>query len=271
MTVDLCQWMTPFWVAERLLEAHFPPVSRSDYGLEPTCGSGAFLRALPGDVPAHGVEIDPVLAERAHRETGRPVIVGDVLRVDLPFRPTFVVGNPPYRARFMDALLERLHGILPADAPVGLLLPAYFFQNDARVTAWSRQWGMDVKSIPKTAFTTRMAHPLCWAVLSRGRAGSMVGLALYEETVDQRGMPEAYRRLLRDCEGSSWREVVTRAVVLLGGEAPLQAIYERVGPERPSGNPWWQEKVRQQCQMYLEKAGPGRYRVPGLPPFELVA
>lgn len=254
------QYMTPLWLAEQLVGRYFVPLSTGDSVLEPTCGTGAFLRAIPATVRAWGVEQDPALADRARRESGRDVVVGDFLTVEIAERPTAVIGNPPFRAAFIDAMLERCHRLLPVDGPAGFLLPAYFFQNDRRIVGYAQCWGIETRIVPRTLFP-RLSKPLVWAIFRKGR-GAMVGLALFAECGDWRSMPAAYRALLRECAGDSWREVVTRALLALGGEAGLDAIYDRVAPRRPSGNPWWREKVRQQCQRNFERTARGRYRVP---------
>jgi type I restriction-modification system DNA methylase subunit len=56
------QYMTPDWAAEALVDRYFSDLGESDLVLEPSCGRGAFLRALPAHVQALGVEIDPNLA-----------------------------------------------------------------------------------------------------------------------------------------------------------------------------------------------------------------
>jgi site-specific DNA-methyltransferase (adenine-specific) len=44
---------------------------------------------------------------------------------------------------------------------------------------------------------------------------------------------------------SPWKTVVAQAIEDLGGRAKLQDIYAAVAPRRPTGNNWWQAKVRQ--------------------------
>lgn len=61
----LCQFNTPVWVAQALVERHFPKLGTDDLVLEPSCGIGAFLQAIPAEVRAVGVEIDEALAHRA--------------------------------------------------------------------------------------------------------------------------------------------------------------------------------------------------------------
>ena len=45
-------------------------LSSSDLVVEPSCGAGAFLKAIPDEVPVVGVKIDPELAEIARQNTG---------------------------------------------------------------------------------------------------------------------------------------------------------------------------------------------------------
>lgn len=57
----------------------------------------------------------------------------------------------------------------------------------------------------------------------------------------------------RRAEGT-WRAVVHAALLSLGGQASLEAIYERVfqeAPEKVRGNPHWREKVRQTLQRHF--------------------
>lgn len=93
---ELSQYFTPFWAAAELWDRDFSWVSSADVVIEPTCGPGPFLAAIPESVPAFGVEIDPDLAAIARRETGRECIVGDVCNVAFPSEPTVAVGNPHF-------------------------------------------------------------------------------------------------------------------------------------------------------------------------------
>src|SRR3546814_14682276 len=73
---------TPLYAAERLVERHFPDLGAKDLVLEPSCGIGAFLRAIPATTSAIGVEIDPERAAIARQRSGRPVIPGDFCRAE---------------------------------------------------------------------------------------------------------------------------------------------------------------------------------------------
>jgi predicted RNA methylase len=81
-SATLMTYQTPTWAAERLVEHYYPDLSPADLVLEPTCGEGHFLDAIPPHVPAVGVELDAGRAAIARR-TGREVLVGDVLTIDL--------------------------------------------------------------------------------------------------------------------------------------------------------------------------------------------
>lgn len=48
------QYHTPEWVAQELVERYFSDLYSGDLVLEPACGTGAFLKALPPGVPAVG-------------------------------------------------------------------------------------------------------------------------------------------------------------------------------------------------------------------------
>lgn len=66
----LGQFPTPAWAAEALVRENLADLSSNDFVLEPTCGPGRFLAAVPAHVEAVGVEIDPVLAQQARTATG---------------------------------------------------------------------------------------------------------------------------------------------------------------------------------------------------------
>lgn len=253
--MSLCQHFTPSWLAEALVERHFHQLVAGDVVLEPTCGDGAFLAALPANVRAIGVELDPEVAERARRRTGREVITGDILRTDLASRSiSNVVGNPPFRGRFIDSLLERCHDLLPEGGRVGLVLPAYFFRTAARVCLLSDKWHTSVELLPRSAFAYRMIEPILFAMLTKGSRRVMVGLALFAEEADRQAMQQAYRRLLAGAKGSAWRAVCRLALERLRATqlapASLRDIYAELEGNRPSRTTWWREKIRQTLRQY---------------------
>lgn len=88
---SLCQFFTPLWIAEALVERHFPGLDKNDLVIEPSCGYGAFLAAIPQVVRAVGVEIDPLVAQVAHDQTGREIVVGDFRTIPLSVTPTAII------------------------------------------------------------------------------------------------------------------------------------------------------------------------------------
>lgn len=103
--MKLCQFFTPLWVAEALVEKHFPRLDCADLVVEPTCGKGGFLRAVPAGVPALGVDIDPKVADVARRENGR---AGFIL-------PTYFFQTASRLARYADQWSVS-HELLPRNA-----------------------------------------------------------------------------------------------------------------------------------------------------------
>jgi len=240
---DKHQWFTPVWAAEALFATHFGHLGEGDLVLEPTCGTGNFLKAVPAHVRALGVELDPVLAEAARRATGRPVITGDYTHVDLPDDPTAVIGNPPFDMDVVDAILDRCHAILPPGGKAGLILPAYAFQTASRVVAYARRWSLEQEMIPRNLFRNMM-KPLCFAVFSKDGIGNLRGFALYRELHDVNSMDKWVSQEL-SVGRSPWKSVVSKVVSDMGGVADLADIYRAVAPRRPTDNKWWQAKVRQ--------------------------
>lgn len=253
---ELGQWMTPDWAAAALVDQFFPSLTAADRGLEPTCGRGAFLRAIPEHVQAVGVEIDPLLAEHARRTSGRPVVVGDVRTTALPFRPTFVVGNPPFRMAFVKDLLDRAWELLPEDGQCALLLPAYMLQTPATVEHLATRWSAEQAMVPRTLFP-RLSTPLCFAMLTKGTRRGFVGFALYHEAIAVARLQARYRALLQEGVGSAWEAVTRAAMESLGGRATLQQLYREIEGNRPTSNPFWKDKVRQVVQRVARRMGPG--------------
>jgi hypothetical protein len=256
---ELGQYMTPEWVAQALLERYYPGLGMCDQVLEPSCGEGAFLRALPDHVPALGVEIDPALAKRARESSGRQVIVGDFRMVDLPVRPTVLVGNPPFQLSVVLGFLQRAWELLPRDGEVGFILPAYTFQTASTVDAIATRWGIAQDMIPKNVFP-RIQLPLCFARFTRGRHG-LVGFALYHEAAAVQRLQARYRALLAQGERSAWAAVTRAAMEQLGGTAALDELYREIEGSRPTTNRYWQAKVRQTLQRIAYRVGPGRWSI----------
>jgi hypothetical protein len=260
----ICQYFTPVWVAQALVERHFAALDSTDGVIEPSCGPGAFLRAIPAHVPAVGVEMDPVQAARARAATGRPVIEGDFRTVPIDFQPTAIIGNPPFRGALIDAFLGRCHELLPEGGRVGLILPAYAFRTASRVVDLTERWSVAQEMLPRSAFSYRMREPLMFALFSKDRRRVMVGFALFAEERDRQCLGKPYRDLLSKATGSAWRAVCRLALERLGGAADLPAIYAELERNRPSRTEWWREKIRQTLRVYpgdFVAVAAGQYRL----------
>jgi adenine-specific DNA-methyltransferase len=243
---DHGQYMTPAWAARELWEAHFSDLGLADTVLEPTCGDGRMLQAVPKGVHAFGVEIDPELANQAKERTGRLVLTGDVLKVEFPGRFNAVFGNPPFRAGFVEQMLERIASEVEDGGRCGLLVPAYFMQTPRRVLRWNRRWTIYSELLPRTLFP-RLSRPIIFALFTKDPVPKLNGMRLYIEADAIAQLRPEFREMMESGRGL-WSHVVRRALDDLGGEAHLSEIYEAVGPRRPTANVWWREKVRQTLQ-----------------------
>ena len=258
----LGQYFTPRWATQRLVEV-FAPHATSGNMVEPTCGDGGFLNAMPAEVNAVGVEIDPVFAEQARKNTGRTIITGDFAKVELPFKDgdvDFIFGNPPYKADVIDPLLHRASRLLGKDGEMALLLPAYIFQTPSRVLGYAENWRFETHMVPRTLFPG-LKLPLSW-VFFRKSGPQWIGMALYEETADVASMSKDARDELNTGTGDIWRNVVVGAVRKLGGRASLQEMYREIEGRRPTRNAWWKEQVRKVANKNLERVDRGVYALP---------
>jgi hypothetical protein len=252
------QYWTPEWAAVELVEKFFPDLSPRDLVLEPSCGLGAFLKAIPESVPAIGVELDPSVAEEARTNTGRE-ITGDFTSVALPAGITAVVGNPPFAVHTIGQFLARISQLAECKS-CGLLLPAYAMQTHNTVERWREKWSMRAELIPRRLFP-RLRLPLIFVLFERSRSRSMVGFALYDQAVQFDRLTPFAREILTNGEAkkNTWRALVD-SVLLDLGEADLEDIYRAVEPRRPTPNAWWREKIRQVLQLHAIRVSPGRYR-----------
>lgn len=256
---ELGQFFTPEWVAQALVERYYPGLGMHDRVVEPSCGDGAFLRVLPDHVPAIGVEIDPMFAAQAEANSGREVLVGDFCAADLPFRPTLLLGNPPFKQELVRRFLARAWELLPRDGEVGFILPAFVLQTASTVDALAARWGIAQDMLPRNVFPG-LSHPLCFARFYRGRRG-LIGFALYHEAAAVMRLQRRYRDLLAQGERSVWAAVTRAALEALGGQGSLSEIYREIEGQQPTANRYWREKVRQQLQRIGYRVGPARWAI----------
>jgi SAM-dependent methyltransferase len=260
----LDQFFTPEWAAQELVDEFFGDLAAADLVLEPACGRGAFLKAIPAHVQAVGVEIDPALASLATLETGREVLVGDFRTIDLPELPTAIIGNPPFKVALLDELLDRARKWLPDNGRCGLIVSTSMVQTPSTVLRWNEHWSLDQRLLPRTLFP-RAIRPLLFLMFRKDRERRMLGgFALYRESAEINALEQAVKLLLiHGRPGKScWRTVVEWALRRRGGRAHLRDLYDLIEPCRPTENRWWQEKVRQTLQRYFTAVARGVWAVP---------
>lgn len=260
---ELHQFFTPAWAAELLVRRHFADLGPADVVWEPSCGDGRFLLALPENVQAFGTELDPYWAAQARAVTGRLVLEGDYRTVDLPRRPTAVIGNPPYTEELIDALLARCYELLDYERRVGLLLPVYYMQTASKVVTLSRRWSMAQELIPRNIFE-RIQKPVMWCMFTKSRRTVLSGFFLHAETKALADMRKEFRPLFigNQSRPNCWRDAVEMALHVCGGRATLSQLYACIEGNRPTKNPWWREKVRQIAGKHFQRVQIGEYALP---------
>lgn len=248
---DLEQYMTPAWVAELVVEEFFPHLTNRDLVLEPSCGIGAFLKALPPGVPAFGIEIDPELAAIAARASSHPVICGDFLTTEITQQPTVVIGNPPFRIRTVRSFLDKAWNLLPQYGQCGFILPVEAFQHTHTVLDLQKQWSVEQQMIPRDLWGRMLRRSIVFARFTKDARRTLVGFALYNQCDGVKKLPKPMRQLLVRGEPrkTSWRSLVEFVLEQLGGRAPLCSIYQAIDPLRHTENRYWKEKVRQVLQV----------------------
>lgn len=259
----LGQYPTPVWIAEAIVDRYFPDLGERDCVIEPACGPGGFLGAIPSSVTAIGVEIDGVVADKARKMTGRRVLEGDFQTIPLDIVPTAIIGNPPFNMKVVDGFLDRAHHLLPEGGRCGFILPAYAFQTAARVAGYADKWSLMQEMIPRNIYPG-LSLPLVFAMFSKDRRKTMVGFAFYREAVDMQGLARPYREAVAAGAGPVWAVVVTEALRRLGGEADVQSLYAEIEGRRPTRTSFWKEQIRRTLRRYEERfmaLGNGRYRL----------
>lgn len=249
----LNQYFTPRWAAEAIVEHHFPELGRDVSVIEPSCGDGRFLMALPDHVRAVGVEIDPIQAELARLRSGRQVITGDYLKVALPGEADVIVGNPPFVASIVAAFLDRSHELLRDGGRCGFILPTYILQTSSKVMTYGKKWSISTELMPRNMFPG-LSLPITFTVFTKDRARKLFGFFLYKETASLTKLSKDVRQLLNETtiRGSVWRHAVNLAFDRLGGgSASLSDIYAAV-QHRPNENSHCEQQIRKVLQTYKE-------------------
>lgn len=249
----LGQYFTPRWAAEAVVERHFADLPAGATVVEPACGDGRFLMALPDHVRAIGVEIDSLHAQRARALSGREVITGDFLRVELPEDIDALVGNPPFVATTIAAFLDRAHALLREGGRCGFILPAYVLQTSSKVMQFARQWTISTELMPRNLFPG-LSLPLTFTLFTKERERRLFGFFLYREAADVAALKAPLRHLLTESvrAGSVWRQAVNDAFDRLGSDqAPLGDIYAAV-QHAPATNQHCAQQVRKVLQTYPE-------------------
>ena len=253
---------TPSWLAAAIVERYLPDLGASDVVLEPTCGDGAFLRAIPPGVKAYGVEIDPVLAAAARQTSGRPVIAGDILTVELDEIPTAVVGNPPFSSSFLDGLLDRMHGLLVEGSRMALVLSAHMFQTSRTVARYADAWSIEVDLMPRDVYP-RLQRPIVLARFFRGGDRRIIGMAFVREVADFHGFPAAYRAVLDRAKTNAYVAACVKALESIGRPATIAEITEQIVGRQPTRTEFWREAVRRALAQAFVRIAPGTYAMPG--------
>lgn len=264
--VELNQWFTPSWAAEAIVEQKFGWLRRGHRVIEPSCGDGAFLCALPEAVEVLGVEIDGALASAARRVSGRSVIHGDFLTLPRSELGTAdaLVGNPPFSSALVAAFLDRSVELLRDGGEAGFILPAYILQTSSKVEQLGLEFSLEQELLPRNLFP-RLKLPLCFVKFVKDRRRRLHGFLLYREAAEISRLKKCWRHALATTRsrGGVWYPVVRSCLASLGGEADLPAIYAAMESKRPTSNPAWKEKVRQALQHTgrFARTGSGRYRI----------
>lgn len=261
--MKLDQYFTPAWAAELLVARHFGDLTAGDTVMEPSCGDGRFLMAIPEHVDAFGIDLDPAAAAQAQANSGRQVLVGDVMTINWPRQPTAVIGNPPFQSALVMDLLDRCRQELEFGGRVGFILPVYMFQTAGTVMNLNRCWSISQELIPRNLFD-RLTKPLLFATLTKEREPALEGFFLYRERHAIDVLRKHFREMFcgNGARASVWRDTVAAALQICGGQATLQQIYSVVEDNRPTDNKFWRQRIRETAGRHFVRVRPGEFKLP---------
>jgi site-specific DNA-methyltransferase (adenine-specific) len=257
--VHVCGFMTPSWFATMLMERYWHDLTSTDLVIEPACGTGSLLGAVPEHVTAIGVEIDAALADVARSRSGRRVITGDFRTVALDVAPTVIIANPPFRLSLIDDFLTRALQLLPEGGRFGSILPTYALQTASRICRYLDDgWSLSAEFIPRNVFKG-LQEPLAHVTFRKDGARVLVGLALYAETHEVLSLSDRLRRLLDERPRQLWKRVIDEVLSDLGGTATVDAIYRQIQPVAPPSNQYVREQIRKVLGQHFVRRSTGVY------------
>lgn len=240
----LSQYMTPAWASSLIVNKFYPSLSENDFCVEPSCGQGSFLNAIPDNVPAIGIEVDPVLAQEARYLTGRVVHEADVLEFKFDRPVSHMIGNIPFHTKFLSDLLDKAKGEVVAGGTVGLILSCHMLQTSSNISLWSKDWSIDTHMMPRNIYPG-LSKALCFSVFTKDKRQLFKGMALYLETEEINSLDREIKRIfVEQGKGSVWGRVIESALISLGGKGSLKQVYEFVEGRRPTKNPAWKQQIR---------------------------
>lgn len=246
---------TPSWFAAAMVEKYLTDLTPDDLVCEPSCGDGAILREIPADVRAFGIELDATLAERARTSSGRPVITGDALTVELPERPTRLISNIPFRVSFLNRLLDRYYNVLEEgdNATITLLVPVFALQSSTRVARYIERFSLRCDIIPRDIFPG-LPLPLAIASFTKSRDRWLAGVAFFTEVAEQKRFPREIRDLMDRAQTNVWVAVIMKALEHLGGRGSVDEVTRYVSGYRPTRTEHWREAIRKHIRSFPREA-----------------
>ena len=110
----------------------FPGLQKGHVVVEPTCGKGAFVKAVPDEVEVFGIEIDPALAETARTNLARAGVSNVTVETGCGFAGATATG--PYDVIMVSGAVPAVPAELLDQLKVGGRLFA-FVGEDPVITA----------------------------------------------------------------------------------------------------------------------------------------